>query len=165
MQKISWRKLKNENLKGKVFLLPTDTVYGFHALVWDGFATQKLKNLKERENENFVILISSISEIETFGIDLKKRHIDFLKKIWPGPFSVVFEKNGKTFCFRMPKKRALRGFLKKQGAVYSTSANKHGEKTIISPKYLDEKQKEQVSFFIDEGKLKNEPSTILKIVR
>ncbi len=165
MQKISWRKLKKENLKGKVFLLPTDTVYGFHALLGDEVALKKLKDLKERKNSHFVILIPSISEIEKFGITLQKRHKDFLNKIWPGPFSVIFEKNGETFCFRIPKKRNLINFLKKSGAVYSTSANKHKEKTITLPENLDKDQKEKIDFFVDEGELRNEPSVVLKIVR
>ena len=32
MQKTDWRKIAEENLKGKVFLLPTDTIYGFSCL-------------------------------------------------------------------------------------------------------------------------------------
>jgi tRNA A37 threonylcarbamoyladenosine synthetase subunit TsaC/SUA5/YrdC len=56
-------------------------VYGIHCFVDDKEAVEKLKAIKERvDTDFFIILISKISDIEKFEINLKNNHKKFLIK-------------------------------------------------------------------------------------
>ncbi|MCK5589305.1 MAG: threonylcarbamoyl-AMP synthase [Candidatus Pacebacteria bacterium] len=176
MKKVDWKKLSDINLKDKVFLLPTDTIYGFSALINDKKAVEKIKEIKKRNNKKgFIILISDISDLEKFNIKLDNQKKEFLKKIWTESVSVVLEvKNQKfkyisgdfdTLVFRIPKKRSLKSFIKKVGPIVSTSANVSGDKCIYKPEELNKKMKEKIDFYINEGELKNPSSLIINFLR
>ncbi|MCK4918364.1 MAG: hypothetical protein KAS02_01090, partial [Candidatus Pacebacteria bacterium] len=65
MIKTNWRELKKENLINKVFLLPTDTIYGFSSLFDDKVSNKQIRELKNiRMDRLFIHLISDISDLE-----------------------------------------------------------------------------------------------------
>jgi len=167
MKKILWDDFKKEDLQEKIFLLPTDTVYGFHTLVFKNErGVKKLKELKERESEKFIILISSLNDLEKFNIQLSENQKNFLKKIWPGKVSVIFKNNNdEKFAFRLPEKEKLRKIISEIGPIYSTSANKHGEQTVSTPNELNNDLKSKINFYIDEGVLNSSASTLIEILR
>lgn len=167
MIKINWKELAENNLTEKVLLLPTDTIYGLHALNSDQVAQDKIKKIKNKEEHKYFInLIANISDLKEFGIQVTKNQKKFLIKIWPGRVTIIFEnKEGEKVSFRIPAHRKLRKFIKKVGPIISTSANLTGEPSIEQPSDLLKELQEQIDFYIDEGKLKSEPSTILRIIR
>ena len=167
MNKVSWKKLEKENLKGKIFLLPTDTVYGFHALVDDVSAIKNIVKIKKRkERKYFINLIAEISDLKKFDIKINENQKKFLEKIWPGKVTIIFtDVNGEKKSFRIPAHRKLRNFIKKIGPIISTSANRSGELPIFEPDKLSTALKNNVDFYIDEGSLKSKPSTILELIR
>jgi tRNA A37 threonylcarbamoyladenosine synthetase subunit TsaC/SUA5/YrdC len=59
----------------------------------------------------------------------------------------------------------LRKFIEKNGPLYSTSANKHGEKTIENLKDLDEDLESKISYCIDEETLTSDPSIVISFLR
>jgi len=157
--------LLKENLEGKLFVIPTDTIYGFSALAFDKKAREKLHSVKKMSLKKPVIyLISSISDIEKFDIALTDNQKKFLKKNWPGRLSVILKNsNGKKVSFRIPDKKELIKFIKKVGPIISTSLNISGkpyEKNLSNIKeYLG------VDFYIDEGYLDNGESVIIEVIR
>jgi L-threonylcarbamoyladenylate synthase len=167
MKRIDWNTLDKKLLKGGLAILPTDTVYGIHCFVDDKEAVEKLKAIKERvDTDFFIILISKISDIEKFEINLKSNHKKFLIKNWPAKLTVVLvDQTGKTKSFRIPDKKELRKFIEKNGPLYSTSANKHGEKTIENLKDLDEDLESKISYCIDEETLTSDPSIVISFLR
>lgn len=167
MQKTDWRKIAEENLKGKVFLLPTDTIYGFSCLWNDQEAEEKIVNFKKRNlNKNFINLISSLDDLPLFDIEISKRQKTFLKKNWPGRVTVILiNKKGDKESFRIPRHRKLRKLINIIGPIISTSANISGFPHIHQPSELPKELGEKINFYIDEKVLNNEPSVIVEVLR
>ncbi len=167
MKTLSWRELAQENLSGKIFLLPTDTVYGLHCLAGDSSGLERLREIKKRaDGDKFIILIPEEDSLAEFGINPTVGQKNLLRKIWPGPYTCVFETaTGKTKSFRVPNKNELRKFLSQIGPIRSTSANLPGEPTVENISQLPPELIEQIDFAVDEGALFGEPSTVLRFLR
>ena len=167
MIKTNWRELKKENLINKVFLLPTDTIYGFSSLFDDKVANKQIRELKNtRMDKLFIHLISDISDLEKFGIFTTKQQINFLKKVWHGRVTIILKnKLGEKISFRIPAHKKLRKFIKQVGPIISTSANISGEKNVLKPDDLKQFIQDKIDFYIDEGELKGEASNILEFLR
>ncbi len=159
-------KIKNTT---RVWVCPTDTIYGLSARVDDHDAIERIKKIKGgRENKRFIVLISDIAQLkEMFGIVIKSRHEDFLNKIWPGPVTVIFQKanNNDTIAVRLPDYPALREFIREVGPIVSTSANKSGMQPVKTVRQAMEIFGGEVDEYIDAGELNGEASTIVKIMR
>lgn len=167
MIELTWNELSSKILDSKVFLIPTDTIYGFSTLARSKEGIEKIKNIKEREKDKpFINLISSIEDLKSFNITLKNNKKEILNKLWPGPVTIILENDEKeTIAFRIPDKKELFEFIKKVGPIVSTSANYSREPNIKEPKLLKKEMQDQTDFFIDEGELNSEPSTIMRILR
>ena len=160
--------------EGKVGVIPTDTIYGLCASAFDKKAVEKVYSLKKRSfGKPFIILISSISELELFGIELSEKEEDFIQKVWPGKVSVIFpcQKNefeylhrGKnSLAFRVPAKEKLRNFLSKSGPLIAPSANFEGEKVSRRIGAAQKYFKDQVDFYVNGGLLFSRPSTLVQM--
>ena len=167
MKEIKWKVLEGKKLEGVIFLIPTDTIYGFSCLSFDRVATEKIEKLKNRNSgKYFINLISSINDIKYFDVDISEKHKIVLEKIWPGKVTVILKNStGKKVSFRLPEKKELRKFIEKVGPIISTSANISGEKNIKKVSDLSECMKKQIDFFIDEGCLNGQESIVLDILR
>lgn len=161
---------------GKIGVMPTDTIYGIVGSALNPDTVEEIYKLRKRNPDKpMIILISSLSDLKKFDINLTKAQTDFLEKIWPNPVSVVlpcpYEKfaylhRGKrSLAFRMPKDEKLLNVLKKIDPLVAPSANIGSEKPAQT---LDEARKyfgNKVSFYIDGGKLKAKPSTIVQLYK
>lgn len=166
MKKFKYKDLNREDLKFNVFLCSTDTILGLSAIAIDRDSKKKINEMKERsEDQRFVVLIYSIEELKYFDIKVSEKHQKILRKLWPGPVSVIFPENDE-YAFRVPDDRRLRKFLKKVGSIVSTSVNKTGQSPVNSIAAAEQIFGDKISFAIDE-KVKNSKteSTILKILR
>lgn len=152
--------------EGGVGIIPTDTIYGIVASAFNKEAVERVYDLKKRDKKKpCIVLIHSASELKKFNLPV--RSFSF----WPGPVSVVFEGNfpghlsrqQNSLAFRVPKPLFLRNLLKKTGPLIAPSANLEGRppaQTIAeAKKYFD------VDFYISKGRLKGEPSVVVKIIR
>ncbi|MDD5489348.1 MAG: L-threonylcarbamoyladenylate synthase [Candidatus Moranbacteria bacterium] len=170
----SYSKLLEYIKNDKIGVIPTDTIYGIAASAWSKKAVERAYKIMRRDKKKpFIILISSIRDLDKFNIKLDKNNENILKQIWPGKVSVIlpikakkFEylhRGTKTLAFRVPKKQFLLKLLKKTGPLISTSANPQGKKpaqTVAeAKKYFGDK----VDFYISGGKMKSLPSTLIEI--
>lgn len=159
---------------GKIGVMPTDTVYGIVGSALNPGTVEKIYNLRQRSSDKpFIILISSIQDLGKFDVVLTLAQTDFLEKIWPNPLSVVLPVTGEKFkylhrgknslAFRMPKDEKLLNLLKQTGPLVAPSANLAGSQ--VAETILDAKRYfgNQVSFYLDRGKLKSQPSTIIQL--
>lgn len=159
--------------KGKIGVMPTDTIYGIVGMALNSQVVEKIYNLRKRStNKPFIILIASIDELEKFDIKLTNKQREFLQKYWPNPLSVVLECSGEKFkylhrgtnslAFRMPKDKSLLKLLKQTGPLVAPSANFEGEKVAQT---FDEAKKyfAEDAFYIDGGLIKSVPSTLIKL--
>jgi L-threonylcarbamoyladenylate synthase len=166
---------------GKVGILPTDTLYGIVGSALSKDAVRRIYSLRRRNNKKpMIILIGSVSDLETFGIELTPHIKKVLKEIWLGKVSIIMpiarhrkfltkfsylHRGTKTLAFRLPGKTSfgLDGLLRKTGPLVAPSANFEGEppaKTIrAARRYFGDK----ADFYFDVGRLDSKPSTIIEI--
>lgn len=158
---------------GGVAVIPTDTIYGIvgSALIPD--TVEKIYELRKRAADKpFIILISSLNDLEKFDIKLTQKQRELLEKIWPNPVSVVLSCKSEKFeylhrgtnslAFRMPKNEGLLNLLKQTGPLVAPSANFEAElpsETIAeAKKYFGDK----VDFYVNGGKMSKAPANAVK---
>lgn len=161
-------------LSGGVGIFPTDTLYGVVGSALNKKTVERIYKLRKRDlKKPMIILISSLKDLEIFGLKITSEQKKILKEIWPGKISVILDcplkkfsylhRGTKTLALRLPKDKWLVNFLKKTGPLVAPSANISGEKPAgtfaETKKYFGEK----VDFYIDKGKIKSKPSTLIKL--
>ena len=145
--------------------MPTDTLYGLVAPVFDKPAMRRLRALKGRpKGKPFIILISSITDLKKFKITLSTAQKTQIKKLWPGPVSIVLGR----YAFRLPKPPPLRRFLARSGPLAAPSANRAGEpparNIIEAKKYFGNQVARYLSGRANFGRIKNnQPSTLITL--
>lgn len=156
---------------GKVIVMPTDTVYGLAASVYQPDAVTKLYALKHRERKPGTIIAASVAQLAELGVALE--YLDHVKQWWPNPLSVVVPAGEEllyihqgldSFPVRIPKDETMRTFLEQTGPLVTSSANQPGqpESTTISEAWAY--FGDGVDFYIDGGDLSGRaPSTIIRV--
>lgn len=157
-----------------VGIIPTDTIYGVVGRALDKQCVERIYNLRRRDtNKPMIILIASLDDLKLFGIKISSKVAETLQSIWPGKVSVILPCNNKKFgylhrgtktlAFRVPSDAHLRKILKEVGPLVAPSANLEGKKpatTILeAKKYFGDR----VDFYVDGGKIKSLPSTLIAI--
>ena len=152
-------KIKNST---RVWVCPTDTVYGLSARLNDTEAITRIKNIKKRpDDKKFITLLSDVSDLNKFSIILNRRQWDFLQKIWPGPVTVIIGEQS----FRVPDYLELQALIKDVGPIISTSANYHKQEPVTNIEQAKLMFGDKVDEYLNGGELKNPPSTIIKLIR
>ena len=160
--------------RGKVVILPTDTVYGLSALASDQKAVRKIYALKRRESKKpLVILMKSFCMLREY-CNLSRKQYLYLKEGLKGerPLTVILKnKDGKLkhlanekggLAVRIPRRSDfLIKLLKKiNQPIVSTSLNISGQKEIENleniEKIFDLKDDDLI---LDGGELKNEKTS------
>ena len=146
---------------GGVALLPTDTLYGLHALATLDGMPARLAALKGYESSarGFILLVRDGAAIEPWA-ELDDFDREFMKRHCPGPVSMIFrarpaapaawttagDDGRNRIAFRIPKTVFMQHILEMLGEpILSTSANLAGEPPLESldkiAKLFDDKVK------------------------
>lgn len=169
---------------GGVILLPTDTSYGFSALLSDTVAINKIYDIKHRDrNKPMLVLVSDIAMLRSFAdlsvgveenllkvmAEERFRAISFLLKYKKEDFKSDFIFRGyDKLVFRIPKNDFLVRLISSLGQpIVSTSANISGNDPIYSFTEIYEqfKENELIDLAINKGKLNEVPvSKIVEIL-
>jgi L-threonylcarbamoyladenylate synthase len=122
--------------EGKVFVYPTDTIYGFGANPFNSDPVDKIGKIKGRDAEKkYILLINNIDLLLKHVEIHSENHIDFLLSIWPNPISVILplRTNTKkllksdTAAFRIPNNRFCINLIEEiNSPLISTSVNRSG---------------------------------------
>jgi len=123
--------------KGKVFVFPTDTVYGLIAAATNKRAVDKIFKIKKRPGiVPLPVFINSLEEAKKLAI-IGKKEERFLKKVWPGKTTVVLKRKRKTkiygidsetIALRVPSYKLVNDLLAKAKVpLVGTSANISGK--------------------------------------
>ncbi len=149
---------------GGIAVIPTDTIYGIVGSALNPQTVKRIYKLRKRSKKKpFIILISSLNDLNQFNIELTKKQIDFLKNIWPNPVSIILPSGKKSLAFRMPKNEKLLQLLKKVGPLVAPSANFEGEKPAEDIGEVKKYFGNNVLCYIDKGKIISKPSTLIKL--
>jgi L-threonylcarbamoyladenylate synthase len=72
---------------GSVVLMPTDTIYGLHAVAANDAAVARIAEIKGRDEakQPFIVLASDISQFPDLGITASPEIVKALDSIWPAP--------------------------------------------------------------------------------
>jgi L-threonylcarbamoyladenylate synthase len=89
-----------EMKKGKIFIYPTDTVYGIGCIATDSQAISKIYEIKKRDSKPFLIIIPDFSWITT-NCDCSSDQLDFIKQHLPGPYSFVLKYVGNSISNKL----------------------------------------------------------------
>lgn len=157
---------------GKIILLPTDTIYGLHALATDAAAVARIAELKGRDDTKpFIVLAASIDQLTEIGIEADVDLLRRLNNIWPAPLTAILplrqpipaSRGMSTLAVRIPALHWLRGLVARTGPLVSTSANRSGEPPVQAPSMLVPELNDRLDAIIDGGSRTAEPSAILDL--
>lgn len=160
--------------KGKIAVIPTDTLYGMVASAFRKNAIEKIYRIQKRDRKKpCIILISNLEALKIFGIKPNKKAKEILAKIWPGKVSVILpcenkkfaylHRGTKTLAFRFPKKRNLLALLKKTGPLIAPSANPENKKPAETIAEAKKYFSGAVDFYADGERLTSKPSTLISL--
>jgi len=161
----------------KIFIFPTETVYGIGSGIFDQTVIKKIYQLRHRPPAKaLLILIGQKKDLDRF-VYLNNQAKKIIRKFWPGPLTIILKKKKivpsfitagkKTVAVRMPGSKFLLALLKKiKQPIVAPSANLSGEKSSLTAqealKYFDGK----VSLILDGGQTKyQKESTILDLTQ
>lgn len=160
--------------QGGVGVGPTDTIYGVLGSALSSVTVERIYDLRKRNPEKpMIVLISKISDLGLFKIELNKWQKEWLKKVWPDKVSVVLKcdkekysylhRGTKSLAFRMPTKEDLRDLLSEVGPLVAPSANPEGLPAAIN---IEEARKyfgERVDFYVKGEDLVGRASTVASL--
>ena len=135
---------------GKVAILPTDTIYGFSAVINNLRGIKKIYKLKKRPlSQPAIILVSSLNMAKRY-VKIPRNKLDLVKDIWrkSSPSSLIFlaQDNLKAplvsqdnkICLRLPKHDLLIKIIRSlRQPLISTSLNISGKAYISDLDSLD----------------------------
>lgn len=159
-----------------IVVMPTDTVYGILGSAMDKNTVECIYDLRKRNKKKpCIILVGDISELKKFSILLTKAQEIFLKKVWPGPVSVIFDcpykrfeylhRGTNTLAFRLPKNKEFRDFLKKTGPLIAPSANIEGKSVAKDITEAKKYFKDLVDLYVDAKVSNPNPSKVIRLYR
>ena len=124
---------------GEIVVYPTDTVFGMGCDAFNQDAVEKLFELKGKKEAGLSIMLNNAEVVEEYG-EINETSKRIIEEFLPGPITLILKSKKKlaegverdgNVAIRVPaNKTALE--LAKDGAVITTSANKHGSKIAKS---------------------------------
>jgi L-threonylcarbamoyladenylate synthase len=170
---INENKIINEIIKGKLFIYPTDTIYGIGCNALDNDAVIKLRNTKRQITRALSIIAPNKKWIYDNCIITSKIE-EWINKL-PGPYTLILNlKNENTIAkqvnysngtigIRIPNNWFAKIIEKTNIPIITTSANITGENFITNIEQLDDTILMNCGFIINEGEKKGKPSTIVDL--
>ena len=161
---------------GGIIIYPTDTVYGLGCNINNKKALERIARIKgvKLKDAHFSFICFDLSDISKYAKQINSRTFKLLKRIFPGPFTIIlkgtnkipkiFSNKKKTVGIRIPNNNIVREIVKKLGSpIVSTSII--DEDAIIEystdPELIYEKYKDLVDLIIDGGYGMNVASTVV----
>jgi tRNA threonylcarbamoyl adenosine modification protein (Sua5/YciO/YrdC/YwlC family) len=142
---------------GGIVLLPTDTIYGLHALANDA-SSAKIAAIKTRDAEKrFVIIAASVAQLDAMGAEVPST----LNNIWPAPLTAILRRGTESIAARVPNLKWLRDLLERTGPLISTSANRSGKPPITIAEALPDELLRAIDGVADAGPQNGKPSAIV----
>ena len=170
----NWKFFVNEMKRGKIFIYPTDTIYGLGCNALKIKSIIKIRRIKGRETKPFSVIVPNKKWINQ-NCYLDKKAKIYIKKL-PGKYTFILRiKNKKAISkevnkglnslgIRIPNNWFAKIVSKTKIPFLTTSVNISGKPHIIKLDEIDNEIKKEVDYIIDGGLLKNKPSTIINFI-
>lgn len=158
---------------GGIGVIATDTIYGIVGQALNRTTTERIYKVKKRTPmKPFIILISSLVDLESFNVTINEQTKLILDNYWPGPVSIILDcqsddfeylhRGTNTLAFRIPAKSELIDIITQTGPLVAPSANPEGLEPAADITAARTYFGESVDFYI-EGIVNTKPSRIVKI--
>ena len=154
--------------QGKIFIYPTDTIYGIGCNALNKKSVEKIKSLKGRNKTKPLSIIAPSRSWIYKNLKAKKETID---KYLHGKYTLILKKKKKNFLnhisntntigIRIPKNKFTELIKKSKVPFVSTSTNLSGKPPATSIKNINKKILKKVDIVINAGKLSGKPSTLV----
>lgn len=159
---------------GKIFIYPTDTIYGLGGNPFNREAVRRINDIKGRDkSKQFIWLVSDLDVIMNYAEINYESHLQFLKSIYPASVSVILNLNKKTIdsvsynsaAFRIPDQNFCTMLLSGINLpLISTSVNKSGQNALNDYNAIEKEFSEDVdALFYTKSKIKPIASTIIDL--
>jgi len=152
----------------KIFIYPTDTIYGIGCNAENKKLVKEIRNIKASYTKAFSIIAPNKEYILDNFITTKKE----IKKYLPGPYTLLLKKKNPKFLLhvsqnefigiRIPAHAFTKILQKTKKPIVTTSVNLTGQKPANQIKEIDKKILKKIDLIIDYGKLSGKPSTLIK---
>lgn len=167
---IDIRELKQEILAGRIFIYPTDTLYGIGCDATNKESVEKIKQIKQRDAEKPMSVIAPSADWIKQNLIVDCNLSDYL----PGPYTIILKKKDKSFLswacssenlgVRIPANK-LTAEIQKAGVPFiTTSVNLSGEPFALKISDIKPEIKEKVDYILeagDESELSGKPSALI----
>lgn len=159
--------------RGRLVVLPTDTVYGLGADAFNADAVTRLLKAKGRGRQMPPpVLVSAKSTLEALAIDVPDWARALVDELWPGPLTLVFRQQPSlqwdlgetrgTVAVRMPDHDLALELLSRTGPLAVSSANRTGLPPATDADDAERMLGEHVRVILDGGPTPGPvPSTIV----
>jgi L-threonylcarbamoyladenylate synthase len=147
--------------KGELIAMPTETVYGLAAPIFNVEAILKIFTVKKRPADNPLIAhLSSIEELERIAIEIPDDVFRLMESFSPGPLTCVVKKHPQvptlvskeTIAFRIPAHEMARELIRLTGSpLVAPSANLSGRPSPTCPAHVLEDLDGQIAGVLDGG--------------
>lgn len=121
--------------RGKLVIVPTETVYGIACNMTDRRAIKRLEEIKNRPSDKpFSLHIDIIEKVDDFAADIPAYASRLMYRFWPGPLTMVFKgKQTAKIGIRLPDDVISRMIIAKaQVPVVCPSANLSGKPAPVN---------------------------------
>lgn len=167
INQINKQEIISKILQGKIFVYPTDTIYGIGCNAENIESVNKIKKIKQRDsNKPMSVIAPSIDWIkENLIVDVD------LSKHLPGPYTIILKKKNLNFLnhvsntnslgIRIPDNDFTKLIQQSEVPFITTSVNLSGEYFITKISDIPESIKNKIDVIIDAGELNGKPSTLI----
>lgn len=161
--------------RGRLVVMPTDTVYGVAADAFEPDAVTRLLEAKGRGREMPPpVLISAVATVDALASGLPEYARALIEEFWPGPLTIVARQQSSlkwdlgetrgTVAIRMPDHELALAIIERTGPLAVSSANATGRPPATTADEAEEMLGESVGVVVDGGPTPGAvPSTIVAV--
>jgi L-threonylcarbamoyladenylate synthase len=157
---------------GMPVAIPTDTVYGLAADPCRPGATDRIFEAKRRPHDvNLPLLVSGVDQALTLATAVPATAQRLMERFWPGALTLVLPSRGDigmdlgedevTIGLRCPDHPVPIALCSDVGPLATTSANLHGEPTLVTAAEVAAAFGDSVPVVLDGGPCEGSPSTVV----
>lgn len=159
---IAIHKTANIILNGGIAVIPTETVYGIAASIYNENGINKIFEAKQRPSDNpLIVHISKLEQLEELIDDINEVSKKMIDHFWPGPLTLIFKAKNRlnrnitggldTVAVRMPDNAFTLALIDITGPIAAPSANISGKPSGTEISDIFEELNDKVDIIIDEG--------------
>ncbi|UCD03150.1 MAG: threonylcarbamoyl-AMP synthase [Candidatus Aenigmatarchaeota archaeon] len=158
---------------GRIFVYPTDTIYGTGCNAEDAKAVERIRLAKGREETKMFSVIAPGKEWIRKHAKVGKVNMGLIDKLLPGPYTLILDANTKSpkpvispeksLGVRIPR-HPFTDIVMEAGVPFvTTSVNLRGEPPVTKISDIPGSMKGFVDIAIDSGTIEGNPSRIFDL--